>query len=206
MASAGCAKRKQSARPSRQGGPGACWTLLVCPSKPSLPGSACPAEATGFTCFFSCFFCFLFFGPKFHPRPSQWPPQGSQNPSKFVFFFNKSVSREPPFCHFLLPTHFSLFFLSILAAFLMKNQCFFCSVFGDVCVFFFNMPTLTIVRKNQYETDFFTFCAFCFFRQKRPKNHPKFQCQKKLGKRSHLAPKIHPKSFNFCFFGIKNCS
>ena len=122
------------------------------------------------------------------------------------FFVSKSVSQEPPFCQFLLPPHFSWFFWSILAIFSIKNQCFFLSRFWRCLSFFFNMPTLTKVCKNQYETDFFTFCAFCFFRQKRPKNHPKFQCQKKLGKRPHLAPKIHWKSSDFRLFGNKNCS
>ena len=154
-----------------QAGQGACETL-----RPSFPPKN-PSQLVRVTrrgnrlpSFFFIFFLFAFFWPKIPPKAFPMASPGIPKSIQFCFFLNKSVSQEPSFCQLLLPTHFSLFFLSILATFLIKNQCFVCPVFGDVCAFFSTCRPLRKYAKTNTKHTFSYFALFVCFDKKSQKN------------------------------------
>ena len=189
--------------------------LSISSQNPSLPGSACPAEACTFTCFFSCFFCFLFFGPKFHPRPPQWPPQGSQNPSNFGFFSQKCVPRAA-FLSIFVANSFFFVFLVHFGCFFNEKSMFFCPVFGDVCVFFQHADPYDSTQKPIRNRLFHILRFLFFFDKKGQKNIQNFSAKKSLEKdhtwhpksiqnpliSAFLGTKIAPERLKKLFFGV----
>ena len=82
--------------PAHRNGRQACWIWPYPPYNPSLPGSASPAEATGFTSFFRLFFRLKIFSPKSSPRPPHRLPQVTENHPKIKSWPKKS-SQGPLF-------------------------------------------------------------------------------------------------------------
>ena len=104
VASAGDAKRKQSARPSVRMSEGvlnkACpKPFPTLPYQPSHIPPRSPFRPSPPPCFFRLFFGLQFFFPKSFPKPFQGASLGPQNHEKPDFFLPKP-SQGPSFCPF----------------------------------------------------------------------------------------------------------
>ena len=120
LASAGCAKRKQSARPPMGEG----VSNKACPKPfPTLPyqPSRIPPRPSPPPSFFRLFFRLQIFLPKSFPKPFQGPSQGPQNHQKPNFFLKKP-SQGPSFCPFLGRSMFLSLFGSFPGHFFMKKR------------------------------------------------------------------------------------
>ena len=92
------------------------------PAGGSCPGSASPAEASGFQTFFSSFFSPRNLLPKILPRASPGDAPGTPKTSKVRHFAKKSRPQDPTFLVFFGRSLFFTLFDSIFGQFSVKNQ------------------------------------------------------------------------------------